>query len=974
MLEAHQIFQMIGISGCGKSTFIERQTKTKNSIVISSDAIRDEIYEKRGSSAYNPNDNREVFKIFKQRYSEALYGIENHIVQDIYLDATNLTPEYRQEYYKMLKDRKLEHVEFIAVHFHMATQEAIRRQYYSGRTLHVPPEDIYRQQEQLVPPVKGEDADQVWNIYGGPTWVGYPDRASIMARVQDHYDEAVHLGYEVLGTFLQGSQNYGMQTEGSDIDTKTLLVPSLDDIVLNKKPVSTTHIMSGTDEHNDLKDIRLFFENVKKQNINFVEILFTEYCVINPKYQALWDEIQEVRERLAYYNDFKTILALYGVTLEKRKALQHPYPSIAEEIEKHGYDCYAEDTEFLTQTGWKNYADISDEDAIGTYNRETSELEFQHFSDRFSGPYIGHLNEVETRNSNFMVTDNHKLLLHKHHNRNVRGRKFNPFRGSYELRSFSEWTDTVGSDYHLPLLRNTKKELDFWGGIDITDDVLTLVGFFVSEGTINFANTDHTSFGAMRISQSDCGRWATTEFFDTIRATLLPYREYSFDRPEPRSTEYTWVFKGEVPEAIYSWCGHGSLSKTLPIFIHELSQRQAGVLLHALMLGDGSRGKNRDTYYTKSPTLAGDVQLLAYYAEQHAVVLGPYTYGEETPGYHVSLKHKEYSPDFCAITSRDRVRNKNNAVVTYSGNVVCFTVPNSILVTRRKGKIALQGNSKQLHHICRLRQFLDDWDNPCLSYAEVLRPAENGWLMDMKINILTPERAVEIADEQIDVIKRWKDNYFEARGEATVDDEVYEIVYYVLSKIIKTRIESDCEIDKQREAFLLALDSIDTLLAQQHLKTVVPEFRQMERFNQNNPYHNLDLEKHTIKVVSEVSSVPNVQVAAFFHDFGKLTTKFEDEDGVSHYYGHSIASEKIAKHYLKKMHFSPKDTEEILWLIANHDRQLPDARAKQEKFVQDTGLKRAAALLSIMRADIKAQSELSAERLPRLEEVEALVV
>ena len=37
-------------------------------------------------------------------------------------------------------------------------------------------------------------------------------------------------------------------------------------------------------EHIDVKDIRLMFDNFKKQNINFLEILFTKFGIVNEKY------------------------------------------------------------------------------------------------------------------------------------------------------------------------------------------------------------------------------------------------------------------------------------------------------------------------------------------------------------------------------------------------------------------------------------------------------------------------------------------------------------------------------------------------------------------------------------------------------------------------------------------------------------------------------------------------------------------
>ena len=105
----------------------------------------------------------------------------------------------------------------------------------------------------------------------------------ILKRVQEHYDIVVEKGYEVVGVFLQGSQNYNLHYEDSDIDTKAIILPKFEDFCLNRKPISTTSILEN-DEHTDLKDVRLMFECFKKQNINFVEILFTKYKVMNPKY------------------------------------------------------------------------------------------------------------------------------------------------------------------------------------------------------------------------------------------------------------------------------------------------------------------------------------------------------------------------------------------------------------------------------------------------------------------------------------------------------------------------------------------------------------------------------------------------------------------------------------------------------------------------------------------------------------------
>lgn len=100
-------------------------------------------------------------------------------------------------------------------------------------------------------------------------------RQKIMARMREHLVPVLeHCRGGWVGLFLQGSQNYNLDYEGSDIDTKAIMLPSFSDFVLNAKPLSTTHIMENN-EHVDFKDIRLMFDCIKKQNVNFIEILFT---------------------------------------------------------------------------------------------------------------------------------------------------------------------------------------------------------------------------------------------------------------------------------------------------------------------------------------------------------------------------------------------------------------------------------------------------------------------------------------------------------------------------------------------------------------------------------------------------------------------------------------------------------------------------------------------------------------------------
>ena len=161
---------------------------------------------------------------------------------------------------------------------------------------------------------------------------------NIQLRLKEHLEFALdRYNTDWFVICLQGSQNYNLADKSSDIDTKLLTIPSLDDLALNKKPLSTTCILPN-EEHCDCKDVREYFKIFRKSNINFVEILWTDYWIVNPKYEDLWLELLRDREEYARYNPYAAVSCMKGMASEKLHALDHEYPSRMSYIEKYGFD------------------------------------------------------------------------------------------------------------------------------------------------------------------------------------------------------------------------------------------------------------------------------------------------------------------------------------------------------------------------------------------------------------------------------------------------------------------------------------------------------------------------------------------------------------------------------------------------------------------------------------------------------------
>lgn len=167
--------------------------------------------------------------------------------------------------------------------------------------------------------------------------MSYIDGKAVQERVQQHYDRVVSLGYEVVGVFLQGSWNYGLGWEESDVDTKAIILPTFEEIALGRKPVSTTYIMKNG-EHIDLKDIRLMFDCFKKQNINFVEILFTPWFVMNPKYKHEFQWMFDNRDKIASYDVNRLISYIKGNLFNETSKLFKKTPGTERNVNLYGCD------------------------------------------------------------------------------------------------------------------------------------------------------------------------------------------------------------------------------------------------------------------------------------------------------------------------------------------------------------------------------------------------------------------------------------------------------------------------------------------------------------------------------------------------------------------------------------------------------------------------------------------------------------
>lgn len=147
-------------------------------------------------------------------------------------------------------------------------------------------------------------------------------------------------GYEVIAIFLQGSQNYNLDIYDddyrSDIDIKAIVALSIEDIASGKNKIAFTYDYS--EGQIDVKDIRSMLEMWEKQNQTYLEILFTDYYIINPHYYAKIMQILNMKNEIAKINQTTLIKCIAGMAKEKFETLKKDRPSVHDNIAKYGYD------------------------------------------------------------------------------------------------------------------------------------------------------------------------------------------------------------------------------------------------------------------------------------------------------------------------------------------------------------------------------------------------------------------------------------------------------------------------------------------------------------------------------------------------------------------------------------------------------------------------------------------------------------
>ena len=348
--------------------------------------------------------------------------------------------------------------------------------------------------------------------------------------------------------------------------------------------------------------------------------------------------------------------------------------------------CYSEDTETLTDNGWKMYYDITEDDKIATLNPENNMLEFHKPNESiYLYDYSGPMYHFKSSNVDVMVTPEHKMWINTDRNK-IDATDKNTWKkveaknvpSQFRFLGQSDWNGLESEYVTIPAVEKLSHKIPVKVPEKTykTDLWLEFLGYMLSEGCVFEGKTGQYLLNISQKKEKNINKIQT----------ILDQLEIIHTLTISKDGTHRWQFANkQLHTYLKAEIGTKSFTKRIPKWIKNLSKRQLSILFDALMLGDGTyskRHKNSTSmaYYTNSKILADDVQEIAIKLGYRAIV----TNGSRC--FRVLMQQG---------TNYQLRKDKNLNLIDYTGKVYCFNVPNHLFFVRRNGRVSIQGNTAE---------------------------------------------------------------------------------------------------------------------------------------------------------------------------------------------------------------------------------------------------------------------------------------
>lgn len=319
--------------------------------------------------------------------------------------------------------------------------------------------------------------------------------------------------------------------------------------------------------------------------------------------------------------------------------------------------CYSEDTEILTQDGFKYFKDVLNSDNIVSYDEKENKLKFSKILARQIYHYEGDMVNFKSNKMDLLVTPEHKMI-YKNHSRDNRVRE-----------AISLKNANTEYDYYVSAPFYSESSFDI--------DYSILCAWILTEGSVE------KQYNRISIYQKKKEKDELRELLNRIG---IEFTESIDKRNGVHKFRINHKWSRKIIEKIWG----GKFIKRIPRKILNSDFAILNNVYETLVKTDGHRMKNGGKKGTDF--IATICEYLAHDYEEVAIKLG----------YTVNIVKTTCDTNFKKNSTIYRVRIRkcqvnrcsNIKVQQYCGNVYDFTSETGWLLVRRNGKISISSNCK----------------------------------------------------------------------------------------------------------------------------------------------------------------------------------------------------------------------------------------------------------------------------------------
>ncbi len=361
---------------------------------------------------------------------------------------------------------------------------------------------------------------------------------------------------------------------------------------------------------------------------------------------------------------------------------------------KTSQHCFDQNTEILTNNGWRTIDTIQKWDRPYSYNIEKDIIELDTLKEIIIRPFDGILYYASNQHVEYAVTDEHRMLVRNEVHRYKR-------KTSTELtekaKKYFDSLKTENYKYHIELAKDVYKKRRYFKCAGFSDckneydiNILRLCMATIADGFLTFKQDRFHGIGFNLVKERD-----KSELEDILENLGIHYTKRFSTQHLRQGTDnvYTYFINSKNSKEIYEIIGK---NKKIPKWFLSLKPE----ILHQLIITyakfDGSLNTRKKehssiTIFSKDEENIDRLQIMCIFCNLRCVKKTFKKMESNIKGCKFTMD-KFFHLYITQSRSESRVNEDLHRRFYYNGKVWCISTKNGTVITRRNGKISIQGN------------------------------------------------------------------------------------------------------------------------------------------------------------------------------------------------------------------------------------------------------------------------------------------